>query len=271
MKQTENKNLTDISVILPVHEVDEITKQLFLNSVKSVEGQKVRPDELLIVVPTNSEASNYVKSVDYGEIKDIVTILENDGPTDFASQTNFGVSNAKSEWVSLLEYDDEYANTWFKNVLEYREAYPNVGLFMPIIVDVDSKGLFVGFTNEAVWATSFSDEIGILDLNALLAYQNFNIDGIVIKKSYFDEYGGFKPSIKLTFIYEFLLRMAFKDVRIMTIPKFGYKHINQRENSLFANYKDSINPVEARWWLSQAKKEYYFDKDRKITYDKSIV
>jgi hypothetical protein len=22
----------------------------------------------------------------------------------------------------------------------------------------------------------------------------------------------------------------------------------------------------AKWWLSQAKKEYYFDKDRKITY-----
>jgi len=32
-----------------------------------------------------------------------------------------------------------------------------------------------------------------------------------------------------------------------------------------------MDPVEARWWLSQAKKEYYFDKDRKITYQKQTA
>jgi hypothetical protein len=31
---------------------------------------------------------------------------------------------------------------------------------MPIIVDVDNQNQFVGFTNEAVWAASFSDELG---------------------------------------------------------------------------------------------------------------
>jgi hypothetical protein len=102
-------------------------------------------------------------------------------------------------------------------------------------------------------------------------YQNFNIDGIVMKKSIFEDYGGFKPSIKLTFIYEFLLRMIFKDAKTMAIPRFGYKHVNQRPESLFDNYKKTIDPAEAKWWLSQAKKEYYFDKDRKITYDTQKV
>ena len=148
------------------------------------------------------------------------------------------------------------------------DAYTNVDLFMPIVVDTDANGNFIGFTNEAVWANSFSDELGILDLNALLAYQNFNIDGILIKKDVFEEHGGFKPSIKLTFIYEFLLRMAFKDVRIMTVPRFGYKHVNQRPESLFDSYRTTMDPVEAKWWLTQAKKEYYFEKDRKITYEK---
>ena len=27
-----------------------------------------------------------------------------------------------------------------------------------------------------------------------------------------------------------------------------------------------MDPVEANWWLSQAKKEYYFDNERDITY-----
>jgi Glycosyl transferase family 2 len=258
---------TNISVVLPVHDLNETTKVLFSNAVKSVGLQLVVPDELVIVVPTGSETAEYVKSFDYGKIQEIVSIIENNSETDFASQVNLGVEKSKSDWVSILEYDDEFSNIWFKNVVQYKDAHPNVGIFMPIIIDVDAAGNFIGFTNEAVWATGFSDEVGILDLNALLNYQNFNIDGIVIKKEYFNEYGGFKSSIKLSFIYEFLLRMAFKDVRIMTIPKFGYKHVNQRPNSLFAEYRETIDPAEARWWMSQAKKEYYFEKDRKITYN----
>lgn len=264
------KEVTGISVILPVHELDETTKELFKNAVKSVETQKVLPDELVIVVPKGTTTADFIKTYDYESIKDIVKVVENEGETDFATQVNLGVQKATSEWVSFLEFDDEYSNIWFKNVVEYRKTNESVGLFMPIVIDVDSNGAFIGFTNEAVWANSFSDELGILDLNALLTYQNFNIDGIVIKKSIIEEYGGFKPSIKLTFIYEFLLRMTFKDVRVMCIPKFGYKHVNQRVNSLFGNYKETMDPVEAKWWLSQAKKEYYFEKDRKITYEKQI-
>jgi hypothetical protein len=90
---------------------------------------------------------------------------------------------------------------------------------------------------------------------------------MVMRKSVYEENGGFKPSIKLTFLYEFLLRMTFKDVRVMVLPKFGYKHTNQRPGALFTSYKETLDPIEARWWLSTAKKEYYFPKDRKITYE----
>lgn len=257
---------TNISVILPVHELNEETKKLFSNAVQSVIDQTVRPDELIIVVPKGSEVAKTVKSADYGDYKSSVVIAENDGETDFASQINYGVSVCKTEWFSILELDDEYAKIWFKNVVEYRKAHTNVDIFMPIVIDTDEKNQFLGFTNEAVWAQSFSDELGILDNNALLAYQNFNIDGIVMKKSHYTDFGGFKSSIKLTFIYEFLLRMTFKDCRVMVIPRFGYKHTNQRTGSLFSSYKETLDPAEAKWWLATAKKEYYFPNDRKITY-----
>lgn len=257
----------NISVILPVHELNEETKKLFNNAVQSVLTQTVRPDALIIVVPKGSETAKTVKSADFGDYKKQVVIAENEGETDFASQINYGVSVCKTEWFSILELDDEYSNIWFKNVVEYQKAHTNVDIFMPIVIDVNENNEFIGFTNEAVWAQSFSDELGILDNNALLAYQNFNVDGFVMKKSMYDEFGGFKPSIKLTFITEFLLRMTFKDARVMVIPRFGYKHINQRKDSLFASYKETIDPVEARWWLATAKKEYYFTKDRNITYD----
>jgi hypothetical protein len=256
----------NISVILPIHELNETTKLLFGNAVLSVKDQSVKPDELVIVVPKGGEVSSFVKAFDYGDYKDSVTIVENEGKTDFASQVNLGVAQSKSEWVSILEFDDEYAKIWFKNVVEYRAAHTDVDIFLPIVVDVDNIQQFIGFTNEAVWASGFAEQLGFLNNDALLAYQNFNIDGMVVKKSTFQNFGGLKSNIKLTFIYEFLLRMTFKSVKIMVIPKFGYKHVNQRPGSLFATYKETLDPVEARWWLSTAKKESFMPKDREITY-----
>ncbi len=265
------KEKTEITVLLPVHELTDVTRKLFDNAIKSVAEQFILPDALLIIVPKGSDVATELNSYDYGTIKDIVTVVENDGATDFSSQINFGVEKASTEWVTILELDDEYAKIWFKNVVEYRTAYPDVDMFMPMIVDVDSNTAFIGLTNEAVWAQSFSDELGVLDNGALLAYQNFNIDGIVMRKSLFEDFGGLKSNIKLTFVYEFLLRMTFKDAKVFVIPKFGYKHVNQREGSLFHSYRNEINPVEAKWWLSQAKKEYYFDNDRTITYESETI
>lgn len=262
------KKKTNITVILPIHELEgENNINLFKNAIESVSRQTVKPDELLIVVPKGSKVEKTLKDFDFGDDKTLVKIASNDGNTDFASQMNYGVSQCKTEWFSILEFDDEYSDKWFANVVKYREAHDEIDIFMPIIVDVNAADNgFMGLTNEAVWANSFSDELGILDNNALLSFQNFNIDGLTMKKETFESFGGFKSNIKLTFIYEFLLRMTFKDAKVMVIPRFGYKHLNQREGSLFNTYKNEINVVEANWWLAQAKKEYYFDKDREIKY-----
>jgi hypothetical protein len=268
--EEKNKNLNGISVILPIHELDEQTKELLNNAIYSVISQTNRPDELLLVIPKESNLKEYLETLDFGDYKDNVRIVENDGKTDFSSQINYGASVANTEWISILELDDEYASTWFKNVITYREAHKDVDMFAPIIIDVDASNQFIGLMNEAVWAHGFSDELGILDNNSLLVNQNFNIDGLTFKKSLLETYGGFKSNIKLTFIYEFLLRMTFKAVKLMVIPRFGYKHKNQRPNSLFYNYKETIKPLEARWWLDQAKREYYFNKDREISYVEQI-
>jgi len=265
-----NKNTkTNISVVIPIHQLNgEEESKLLSNALKSVETQEVKPDEVLIVVPTGSDVEGLIKTFDFEGIKDIVRVVSNPGKTDVQSQLNYGITEVKTEWFSFLEFDDEYSNKWFKNVVEYRTAHSDVEIFLPIIIDVNSEdGSFMGFTNEAVWANSFSDELGILDNNALLSFQNFNIDGLVMKTEAVKDFGGFKSNIKLTFIYEFLLRMTFNAVKVMVIPRFGYKHQNQREGSLFANYRGEMDTVEANWWLDQAKKEYFHPSERNITYE----
>ena len=96
--------------------------------------------------------------------------------------------------------------------------------------------------------------------------------GCVIKKSVIEDFGGFKPSIKLTFIYEFLLRLTYNSVSIMTVPKLGYKHTNLREGSIFWNYKfgeEKMTEDEVKFWIQTAKKEYFFVGDRDIKYQRN--
>jgi hypothetical protein len=105
-------------------------------------------------------------------------------------------------------------------------------------------------------------------------YQNFQTSGMVIRKESFEKYGKFKSSMKLTFVYEFLLRMTYNSVNIMTIPKIGYKHLNLREGSIFWNYKngsDILTHDEVKFWIESAKKEHFFTTDRQIKYELQTI
>ena len=152
--------------------------------------------------------------------------------------------------------------------------YKNVEVFLPIVVDIDDKMVFAGFTNEATFAQNISSEMGILTNETLQNFQNFQISGMVFQKEKFLEVGGIKSNLKLTFGYELFLRLTHNSARIMTIPRIGYKHMNLREGSIFWNYKNGENRLtqdEARFWIETAKKEYFFNSERDIQYESQEV
>jgi len=265
--------MKDISVILPVESSKHKNfSELFTNAITSVKNQSVAPKELVLVHTNEESLVSYLKDFDFSGLT--VNMVENKGNSDFASQMNLGVEKATSEWVSFLEFDDEYASIWFKNVQKYIEAHSDVRAFLSLVVDVDENGTFAGFTNEATFAASMNTEIGYLTNEVLLDYQNFQSAGMVIMKDTYQEFGGFKPSIRLTFVYEFLLRLTYNSTKIMTIPRIGYKHLNMREGSIFWNYKNGEGKVtedEVKFWLDSAKKEHFFTEDRNIKYEPENV
>lgn len=259
------KEKNEISVIIPVFEADEF---FLKRAITSVSNQKVKPDELILVVKDKSDDEKLVSKLSK-EFKDLnIRIISNIGNSNFQAQLNLGVKECKSKWFIFLEQDDEIATIWVDNVIKYREDDPSVQIFLPMILDVTPDDQFLNFTNEAVWASKFSDEFGILDNASLLRYQNFNIDGMAVLKDAYEEYGGLKETIKLSFIYEFLLRMTYNPCRVKVIPKLAYKHVNDREGGLFNTYKKELSMDESRWWLSLAKKECYHITDRAILYEK---
>ncbi len=263
---------TDISVILPIHELNDSVKEFLTKALNSISEQKTLPDHVLIITSNDKKLKTYLNDLDFGKINEITKVIENEtGKYDFQSQINYGASICETQYFTFLEYDDEFSQIWIKNCVEYSNSYKDVGVFLPIIFETDVNGTFLSFSNENVWAQNVSEEMGYVDNNTLQKVHNFNFDGMLVNTTMFNENGGLKSNMKLTFTYEFLLRLSYLAVPIMVIPKLGYKHINNREDSLFDHYKNTIDVLESRFWVNKAKKEYFFTEDRDITYEVETV
>ena len=254
------------TVILPIHKIDELYSEMLVNSINSV--QDFHNDVLLkIVCP--SDVKTEIEKLDLGQ-KLQISYLVNNGNTDFCSQVNLGVENCETEWFTILEVDDEFKPNWLKTVNEYTNQYTDVDVFLSIVKDVNVEGEFVSFTNESVWAYGFSDVQGYLDNGVLLEFENYQTSGGLYRTKVAKEQGFFKDNIKLTFSYELLLRLTHNNVKIMSIPKVGYQHVNFREDSLFFNLKNDetskLTEKEVRFWMDTAKKEFFFKNKRDVNY-----
>ena len=250
--------MKDITVIIPVHEHNDFVKSLLNRAIVSV------PSEYKIVVSTSLEVDFSYLTEEYSN----VNILTNSAKNDFCSLVNYAVNEIDTKWFSILEFDDEYTNIWFNNVEKYIEYNPEVSVFLPLEELIDfNQNKFIGYGNEAPWASSFSNEIGYIDNDCLQQYFDFYLTGAIFNTEDWKTYGGLKPSIKISFWYEFLLRITNKGKKVFVIPKLGYKHYVDRENSLYDVYRKTIDEKESAWYFELAKQECFHKKDRNKVYE----
>lgn len=256
-----------ISIILPVHTLKGDYSELLNNAVKSVEDFH---NDVILTIVCPKEVKEELSSLSE---KLEINIIENSGQTDFCTQVNLGITNCETEWFSILEIDDEFKPIWLKSMNQHINENSDVDVFLPIVQDVNVNGNFVSFTNESMWAYGFTEKQGFLDNEVLLDYQNYQTSGGLYKTQVIKENGSFKDNIKLTFSYELLLRLTHNGVKIMSVPKIGYKHVNLREDSLFWLYKNDENTKlkekEVRFWLDTAKKEFFFKNKRDVKYEEA--
>ena len=257
------KKMSDILVIIPLHKFDDDVKPLLNDAVNSV------PADIDIVV----SASNAIVKDVTEALKDRKNVkVSGTDATDFPTLVNSAV-NDNYKWFSILEYDDEYTPIWFNNVKTYIEFKPETSVFLPLedLVDFNTKE-YAGIGNEAPWASSFSNEIGVIDLDCLQNFFEFYLTGSVFNTADWKELGGLKTNIPVYFWYEVLLRLTNKGKGVFVIPKVGYAHYLGRKDSLLENYRATISDEEARYWMNVAKKEYFFIKQREVApYSKEEV
>lgn len=253
--------MENLTVIIPIVTLDnDEKKNMFINAISSV-------DDSNTIVVGSKKAIDSLNDVDLSKFI-FTTITNNSKDTTYASNVNLALKSVKSDYFSVLEYDDVFSSIWFKVLKNYIDTDVNdTFAFLPLteIVDYETNQS-IGYSNEAVWASSFSDELGYYDIQSIENYLNFNTSGGVFKTSEFLVLGGLKPSMKLVNWYEFLLRAIYKGKKVFVIPKVGYYHTVNRPESVTMAFSETMSEKEAEWWIDLAKKEYFFPKDRKKTY-----
>ena len=117
--------MENLTVIVPivVLNTDE-KKEMFINALSSI-------DDSNIIVVGEKKAIESLNDIDLSKF--IFTTLINTGKDkSYVSNVNFALKNIKSEYFSILEYDDMYSSIWFKNVEEYINKDIDYGYAMTV-------------------------------------------------------------------------------------------------------------------------------------------
>ena len=261
--------MSNITIIIPVCEVNDTLKSLYKNAIGSIpiteEGKAEYP--VIVVGP-----KDVVKEYKNDKLEKIVDIeyLENKN-SGFQEQIDLAAKNCKTDYFAILEVDDAFNQNWFPNVEKHIATMPETTFFLPLTELFDlfgEKPVPVGFANEIALTTSFSDKVGYIGTDELMEYTDFSCTGGVFKTSDFLEIGGLKPTIKIVFWYEFLLRAAHNHKEAYVIPKLGYRHSIHRNGSLMETVSKTTTEDELKFWFETAKQEQFFREARVKEYKK---
>lgn len=257
-----------------ISSLDQLAKNPVLVATKTVEEDKIEVER--IPLPEGNSLSFHLVKTEATKFAQI-----------FNLGFNYAVSN-EYEFYSIVEQEDVIAVGWYDYASSYFSEDSKMSVALPLIRNV-INGVFNGVINEASWVEGLSEEAGITDINLLLRYNIVNILGAVFRVSMVQEnseqredglFYPFKESVRLTHTYEFFLRMIYNDLRIKTIPRICYelkflsKPMYSETSSKVPNNigmlpreVGGIEQKEIQFYVDLAKKEYFFDKDRKVVFN----
>lgn len=252
-----NKNIT---IIIPVHEYNDYIR----NAIKSIEEQKNNQYDVLIVSANKKPLIKKIKSITSFKL------IVKDGNTDYVSMVNEGVLNTKTDYFTILEYDDILYPNFIDNFYKYQKEFEfDMALHIcKEMVLIEEKGeVLNAIKNEFVWAMGRTTNVGYWDFENVEKSNNYYSANAIYKKSAYVESGGLKSNIKLWFNYEFGLRFLNLGYKIFVIPKMMSEHHINREGSYLDNCSKNMQADEQKFYLNTAKKEYMFTEDREINYN----
>jgi glycosyltransferase involved in cell wall biosynthesis len=237
--------ITLVSVIIPAY-----NRSLFINqTVDCVLNQTCRQFEL-IAVDDGSSDGTYEKLQAYGDKIKLLTHIGHQNKGQSAS-INVGLSIATGDYIIVLDSDDFWDLNKLQVQVDYFKNNPDVGL-------VYTNGYGTNAEGEITYNYHSDEHTESNDANAVLldCYLALPVNSMV-RKSVYDQVGGFNESYRAAHDHDMLIRMA-EVTEFAYLPDFLF-YYRRHSNSI------SQQNLETRWRvgfhiLDAAAKRYPYKK-----------
>lgn len=188
------------SVIIPLYNKAEyVTK-----AIRSVLDQTFRDLELIIVDDGSTDNSlEIVRQFDDARIR--IINQENAG---VSTARNNGVKAANNEYVSFLDADDWWSLNYLYEMHKLIQAYPDAGLWSSRYYKV-KRGEEIE-ANIGLEAGFLAGYINYIETYAKTMWMPVYPPTVVLSKSIFSEFKGFKPQLKIGEDFDLWIRIAMK-------------------------------------------------------------
>lgn len=239
----------EISFIIPVYNCAQYIEE----AVFSIVNLGLENYEIIIVDDGSTDnSSNVVRSLNLEQIR----LFE--GPQRGVSAArNLGIRNAKGEYISFMDADDECIKKSFKtafNIIKNYETLEGVYIGLPELCDKT----MVSFKKQPKLKRKIENKIYSLFASEIFA----TVQSLIVKKDVFAKIGLFDESLEIGEDFDLYLRL-FDSCKIEVITDcFGFKY-RQTPTSLMNSPKNDDKLVSATEFIISKIKSYDF-KDKKL-------
>lgn len=196
-----------ISVIIPTYN----RKASISRAVESVLDQTYPVAEVIVVDDGSKDhTEGAVRRIKDDRVKYFKT-PENHGA---GAARNYGVKQAGCEWIAFHDSDDEWLPEKTEKQMAYVERHPEVGLVYTAFRAYSGN-------QEVIFPQQFNTGSKVYEgnlLRSLLIHNTVSTQTILMRKSIFEEMGGFDEKMASLEDWEFILRVALR-YRIGFIPE----------------------------------------------------
>ena len=218
-----------VSIIIPCYN----SSKTIIRALKSVINQTYKNFEIILIDDGSIDNTKELiesffinKEVEYKYI-----YQKNSGPS---TARNNGVINSNGEYMAFLDSDDE----WHFQKLEIQ---------MKLIIEKNLNFLASTYTYDNLENENIDEiELRQYSFTKLLFSNKFSTPGVIMKKTFFQELGGFDVSMKYAEDYDLWIRASIKeDLNLIINPKLFKLYKNAYGDSglsshMFSMYKSEL-------------------------------